>query len=651
MSKGGGGMQMLTRGRVRTVYIVFWVVLVLAILSGLLWLYPGSTKGAAAKAPIPPQPKVEAPEPIEHVSYRRTSEFDPGTIRVYIRNVGKKETSFKQVLLDGLPISVWGVDLSCEKMEPDTPPETAHEGGGENFESVASKLSDKRIVWARLAPPHIPQGGIGELSIKLANPLPRPMRVLLVPAEGERIPALVRPVQPPLSISAVTFSGTLDRLYVYLDSCPQMIGGPRPCPCGKAQPQAASSSGTGAGAQAPAGPLRVTGVEIDGTPVKNGLWLSSSVIQKGEKHLAVVALKQPLVQGSYVTVRVACENGISAEERVRMFSGFPLNVESGDKLPSGYGLDEQPYTIFPEYAKSAEPAKAAPAKPPEPSPRANYVFDCAMHKFAGDQTRCAKETFRRYDICARFDPYHPSLIHMCRIRPETGYALFGETTDILRFNPNITSGMSRGREGESPEEVVERITRYAYFGARPRPAQALADTAKFGNDKELASPEESRRRVYTMLGCGVKGLLYRHRGWEDTSSPRLDDEIKRLNAEIHQIRPYLNIADVAEWVEVEGTGSMGAYSLLASDQAVVVILVSHESPAGEGTPDTDTAQKAVKILLTLPDWLVPVSAFRVTPEKLQPADMEWSSSGKVVLHTRTPDAAEAYVVKVERGHK
>jgi hypothetical protein len=275
-----------------------------------------------------------------------------------------------------------------------------------------------------------------------------------------------------------------------------------------------------------------------------------------------------------------------------------------------------------------------------------------MHKFAGDQTRCARETFRRYDICSKYDPHHPSLIHMCRIRPETGYALFAETTDILRFNPNITSGMSRGREGESPEEVVERISRYAYYAARPRPAQALADTAKFGSDKDLASPEEFRRRVYTMLGCGVKGLLYRHRGWEDMSSPRLDDEIKRLNAEVRQIRHYLTVADVVDWAEVEGGKHMSAYSLLAGDEAVVVILVNHNSHKDADAAGQDASGEGKpKVVLNLPNWLVPVSAFRVTPEKLQPADMELAAAGQVVLHADTPEAADAYVVNVQRGRQ
>jgi len=267
------------------------------------------------------------------------------------------------------------------------------------------------------------------------------------------------------------------------------------------------------------------------------------------------------------------------------------------------------------------------------------VFDCAMHKFAGDKARCAKETFRRYDICAKYDPHHPSLIHMCRILPETGYALFGETTDILRINPNITSGMSKGREGETPEEVVERITCYAYRAACPRPVQALADTAKFGDSKTLASPEEVRRRVYTMIGVGVKGLLYRHRGWVDMDTPELDAEIRRLNAEIRQIRSYLSVADVVDWAEMTEGANLSAYSLLAGEKSIVLIVVSHASP-------TETA----KVALALPDWFVPSSASQITAAGQEPVETTLTGS-ELVLHIPTTEPASAYLIHAEEQRK
>jgi len=621
------------------VYVVFWAMLVLALLSSLLWLPFGkSSDGEVVNGPrVSP---VQTEPLIEHVSYRKTSEFDPGTIRVYLHNYAKRRVTATQVLLDGLPISVWGVDLRWDKIEPDPVPTGEDHEEGSEYDIAAARLSDRRIVWARMAPPTIPPGQVGELALKLTHPLPRPMKVKFVLDEGRELEALVRPVALSLTITAVTFSEGLDRIYVYMTTGLELPEDKKGCGCG----QGASSETeeqTGPPAVQQAEPLRITSLELNGNPVTSGAWLSSDRIAEGEKQLAIIDLDEPLSQGSFVTVRIACDGGASAEERVRVFAGFPLNVETGNP-PASFGLDEALYTFFPAYAKSDDPGKNAPQKP-EPSMRVNYVFDCAMHKFAGDKARCAKETFRRYDICAKYDPHHPSLIHMCRIRPETGYALFGETTDILRINPNITSGMSKGREGETPEEVVERITHYAYCAARPRPVHSLADTAKFGESKACASPEELRRRVYTMLGCGVKGLLYRHRGFRDMSTPALDEEIKGLNAEIRHLRPHLAVADVVDWAVAQETG-LTAHALLAGDAAVLVILVRHECGDGSSSPEPG---ETIEISLTLPGWIRPFSAARILPEGEEPAVLLVRGGGRFVIEAEVPEAASAYVIPIQ----
>lgn len=318
-----------------------------------------------------------------------------------------------------------------------------------------------------------------------------------------------------------------------------------------------------------------------------------------------------------------------------------MSVEAG-KPPAGYGLDPAPYTVFPVYAKSPEPAQHAPHTP-EPSLRANYVFDCGMHKFAGDKTRCARETLRRYDICARYDPHSPSLIHLCRIRPETGYALFGETTDILRINPAITSGLSTGRKGETPEEITERLTCYAYRAARPRPVQAVVDVTRFGGSKDPASPGEMRRRVYTLLGTGVKGLLYRDIGATGAGAAARNDEIRRINAEVNRLRPLLAIADAVPWAAVESSDDVAAYSLLAADQAVVLILVRRVPAKGEAA-----AIPTLKVRVNLPSWAMAHGVVRVTPAGDKKAPFTREDAGAVGLNIESFRDAAAYVIDIRR---
>jgi hypothetical protein len=566
----------------------------------------GGKRQAVGRAPGPTALPGIASTPgwVENVTYRKTSEFDPGTIRVYLRNIGKRELTVKQVLMDGLPISVWGVDLKGDGMAPDIPPEAAGEGAHGVREFAVRDVSNERLIWARLSPPACPPGKVAECSAKLSYPLPRPVKMEFVLATGRTLVAVVRPIPPPLSITGIAFSEELARVYLYLEGHSEE-------------------------------PLEVLGVELDGQRVGKGLWFSSRRLPAGEKGLATIDLDEPLTQGSFVTVRVVCRRGISAEERMRVFRGFPLNMELPGKPPAGYGMDEEPYTVQPAFL-TAPKGEEGEAPQAEPGLRADFIFECAEHMFHGSKRRSAQETLRRYDLCTALDPGHPCVTYLCRVRPEAGYARFAETADILRINPDITTALSGA--AATPEEVVARVTRYAYLAARPRPAEALADTARFGKEGVLASPDELRRRVYASIGAGAKGLLYRHQGWEDAAAARLNEEIRRINAEVRQVRPYLSIADVTDWVKVQEPQSVEGYSLLAGDRGVVLVFVNHRAAGG-----------AVRAVLSLPDWVGAVSLVRVRPENLEPVQFEQVGGGKLTLLLEAPGTADIYLLKVRCG--
>jgi len=155
-----------------------------------------------------------------------------------------------------------------------------------------------------------------------------------------------------------------------------------------------------------------------------------------------------------VTVQVKTTGGAVAQERVRVITGFPISVEHGSP-PAGFNLDTVPYTRRPEYLTDAD---AAVEVHEADTIAVNHIFDCAIHTYKADHARSASEILRRYDLSRYHEPAIPCSQHLCRVRPETAYALFGELTDILRTNPNINSGFSHGN-ADSPEETVARITR------------------------------------------------------------------------------------------------------------------------------------------------------------------------------------------------
>ena len=162
-------------------------------------------------------------------------------------------------------------------------------------------------------------------------------------------------------------------------------------------------------------PLTLQGIELDGNWIDSGIWFTSRSLAKGDKQLAVIDLDRPLKRGNWLTVKVVCQGGVATEERVRIFTGFPINVEDGAPAP-GFGLDAAPYTCRPEYLTKPD---AAPAPRDANALAVNHIFDCAIHTYAADHARSAGEILRRYDLSVTREPRIPCSQHLCRVRPET----------------------------------------------------------------------------------------------------------------------------------------------------------------------------------------------------------------------------------------
>ena len=131
---------------------------------------------------------------LSHSRYRKTSEYDPGSLRIYLRNTSTRPVSITAVHLNGLPISVWGVSETWRTFNPTRPgaQETSRDAlqNGDPDEktkrirSLAEGFGDKQTVWARLSPSLIQPGHGAEFCAKLAHPLTRPSRVRFLSESG-----------------------------------------------------------------------------------------------------------------------------------------------------------------------------------------------------------------------------------------------------------------------------------------------------------------------------------------------------------------------------------------------------------------------------------------------------------------------------------
>ena len=525
--------------------------------------------------------------------------------------------SFKQVLLDGLPIPVWGVDWDKEKPDVEAPLDTDGKGIDhiDLCADAVTRLAATRIVWARLSPPKVNPGKIAEFTCKLASPMLRPVKVEFSSHAEEIIEVVIRPLPQPMVISAITFSNKLDTIYVYM-----MNNSDRP--------------------------VSVYGVELNGKMAPKGIWFTSQILQEGSKHLAVLNLEKPLARGECITVKVCCEGGVASEERTRAFAGFPINVEEGTP-PTGFGLDPEPFAHRPAYLESTHPPEPQ-GLAPEDVLRGNFIFSCAMHTYSGDRMRSAREMLRRYDLCRRFEPSVPCYHHLCRVGPEMGYALFGEIADAFATNPNITTGVSQQDRTDSANHIVGRTARYASLGARPRPVYMVLQSTPFGKTVGFCAAKELYDRAYTIIGNGAKGVLYRHHAWaeNDPAVILLNNAIKRINERLRLVRGYLAIADPVPWVRTDVRDTAAEYMLLAGDMALVLVRVDkalEERSAPKSGPH--------QVEFGVPASISLGRAFAVTDKGLEPvgdADLR-RSNGRYVLRFPSSNEPDIFVVTIRRA--
>jgi len=213
------------------------------------------------------------------------------------------------------------------------------------------------------------------------------------------------------------------------------------------------------------------------------------------------------------------------------------------------------------------------------------------------------------------------------------------------MNPNIATGMSREQEAESPEEAVARVIRYASLGARPRPIHPLIHTTPFGETKGLCTAQELRRRAWrTIIAGGAKAAIYRHYDWKsaDENAGAVNDAIKTLNAEFRHIRRYLAIGDPVPWVENPKADEFLAASILAGDEALVIIIVPKTS---NPTADAAQAEEPLDLTVSLPAGLEADSIFTVTPEGLAGENAAFlQKDEQTIVRIQKPKTDGAYLL-------
>lgn len=555
---------------------------------------------------IPAPPPAEAPGTtascpasisLYFADYRKVSAHDPGSVRLHFR-VPPDAPPIKEVLFSDRPILVWG--LTNLLFAPVTAPESVALPFADGEPQVFAPEMPPRtgITWARLRSPDAHDGGLAELVIKLEHPLSMPGKVTVVDAAGATLNTVVRPLPRRLTLEAIRFSPDMTTALCHL----QWMGDA--CDC------------------------RVERVEVDGMEVSPKHWRDGGPLPASAQTVVAIKPVNGFQAGRECIIRIdlqASEGSFSSAERVRALSFFPLASERGAiRLPQ---LDFVCPDVTIYRNREVLPDDALKSRIPD-HPHISRVFGCAMHTYAANLTRSAQHVFATHERAQRLVPSAPTTIHMCRIRPEEGYALFGETTDTLRYQPLFSNKPDIPAGGADPVTTVERLSGCAVAAAAPRPAHCVLPTS-FGKSYGTMSPVELRRLVYTALGRGAGGMLFRHKGW--THEDEFTRHMAALFRELESIRPHLeNACFVASPTVAAGGAQATAYLLRSGLNTGLLIFVSHDA--------RDEA------LISIDAGILPagVSFAAVAPGGLSPYQPVRSDQGRLQLPVA--NGASAYVI-------
>ncbi|MBA7494658.1 hypothetical protein ES702_05235 [subsurface metagenome] len=493
---------------------------------------------------------------IDYAYFRKLSEFDNGTIHLFLKNKSDKPVTVTKVFLDWIAF----------------PPS---EGLGSAFTVKAGQATDEtddsRVVWYRALPNPIPPGRISDVMVKCASPLEAPRSIGVETNDGQMYSRVIQPVNNPLRITYVGFNDELSEVYIYLENS------------GKKE-------------------LKVNTVFLDGKDVTQFSLKPWETISPRQKRCIIVKLEEPLRQGEYIAVKVSSEDGTAAEAVVRVFFFFPISLEGGSmqaELFSDIEIFDIPYPE--DKTKVALYAQNGATK------QAYHILDCPAHAH-GKKSTAAEKIFMRADTCRNADPYHPTYIHICRYIFEKNFFVFGETADIILTNPHQYFASS-DKLLEENEHPTQWITALAKRGCEPRPLYTVTVVGKNSPyfTSRFPSPEEERLLVYYEISRGAKGILYRAWGWPNGKPPNseLGMEVKKINGELQVLKRFLRVGEPVSLAEASEE-RVEASTILSGDKAIVLILINHDVvylPERDKKPFSYKAKHDFTVTVHVPEWM------------------------------------------------
>ena len=187
----------------------------------------------------------------------------PGTVHVFITNMGHRTVRLEEGFINDRPLSDQGA-----------------------------------FLWHRISPNPIQPLETSELIVRLRKspvnpPSPASANVRLITAEGKELTTSIPLINHQLQFTFIGFSDSLGLVFLYIKNYGQKN-------------------------------LLLDKVFLSSKNVTRNCRIPEPGIGQNKKVLAVIELDEPLIKGQYIVVAVTTKEGVTAKARARAFSNFPL---------------------------------------------------------------------------------------------------------------------------------------------------------------------------------------------------------------------------------------------------------------------------------------------------------------------------------------
>lgn len=419
-----------------------------------------------------------------------------------------------------------------------------------SFELDGKPLQELRdahqIIWWRLLPRPLPPEAMGEITVRLRNPLEAPCELTVAFSDDSRIAAKITPEANPLRIETIGFNEQRDRVFLVVESMD-------------------------------ATPRELSQVLLDGADVTRTSRLLAPKFLRNASPVSI-HVDEPLKLGSYHAYTVRAKSGETASCCIRTNDGWvPLGsyghstfdefARNGCNGHNNFGraskgqldtharlgmrqvsmLGDAPVADY----EVAHPGLLAHCLMDEPDCR-DYRVDDRPHRVRIGYH--AMEMEKRAQNVRAGNPTKPSLLTLDLTYKPANYYIYGPIADIT--NPDCYP-ISAGRDMTEVREVVET----ARLGAGPRPLTFTYEGVMMGPrdpeefDKKRFPrpnfPAEQRIMMYYAIGAGARGLFnYIHctenspTRWSRGSGefPEVWNEIGQVYRELDLVAPVLALA-------------------------------------------------------------------------------------------------------------